>query len=142
MLVFNEEYSKLVDEKNQLDNIKFSLNNDTNGNEEKINKSIELFFIRLSLKKIILKLIGTNGIDINHIFNKLNFFSKSEETKIFKEYRDSFGKDFGFFPTFIFDDYNEIDFKKCIEYRNLGHTLSEVEKYYIDKIKNKGKVIS
>lgn len=120
MIIFNGEYKKLLEEK-----------------EEEVNKNSELFFIRLCLKKIILKLIGTRSIDVNNIFKELNYFSKSEEIELIKEYRDYFKNNTDFFPSFIFDDYSELNFKECIEYKNLGHTLNEIEKFYINEVKNK-----
>lgn len=125
MIIFNDEYKKLLEEKKQLEN------------EEEVNKNSELFFIRLCLKKVILKLIGTRSIDINNIFKELNYFSKSEEIKLIKEYRDYFKNNTDFFPSFIFDDYSELNFKKCIEYKNLGYALNEIEKFYINEVKNK-----
>lgn len=95
--------------------------------DETTEKNIGLYNQRQTLKKLIL----------NYNNDKVISFVKSSDAiaflEAYKEYLQNTGN---VLPHFIFDEFDSEKFEKAIKYLSSGHSLTEVEEYYIRELKS------
>ena len=60
----------------------------------------------------------------------ISFVDRKDEISFLKQYKEYIKDAYNVYPRFIFNEYDEEKFTKCVIYLNAGHTLLETEKYY------------
>ena len=97
--------------------------------KENLTYKEKMFNYRQQLIDLILDVLEDKG--------KIKLINPHDGMKFIKEYQSYVLKTKMLYPTFIFDEYDEMKFSECVELKEQGYTLEQIEEYYIKNLRNK-----
>lgn len=97
--------------------------------KENLSFKEKMFNYRQQLIELILDVIEDKG--------KVKLINPHDEMKFIKEYKSFVLKTKTLYPTFIFDEYDEINFSECVELKRQGYTLEKIEEYYLKNLRGR-----
>ena len=97
--------------------------------KENLTYKEKLIRYRQQLIDLVLGIIEDKG--------KIKLINPHDEIKFLKEYKSYVLKTKMLYPTFIFDEFDEMKFSECVELKEQGYTLEQIEEYYLKNLRNK-----